>query len=277
MTSAIPAEVMAGGVSINMVTKDAGNKWRGDTRYNFSTGCLDLAEPTARLPRERQLQTASIGTPARSSATRPRRPTTSTSPAAARWSRTGCGSTARSAAGSSTSWSTPRTPTARQAIDDNDAEELLGQGRVLDRRRTRRSRSRTTGTTRSAATAANAADHRARHRLAGPDQPGVVDAGEVHRHPQQAGVRVVVQRHGRADQLPLSARTRPPTAVRIVDTTLSTSPTNAAQRHEEISRTRAPVRQHGVDRASRAWAATTCSRAACSSGRLTYESRLRLC
>ena len=31
MTSAIPAEVMAGGVSINMVTKDAGNKWRGDT------------------------------------------------------------------------------------------------------------------------------------------------------------------------------------------------------------------------------------------------------
>src|SRR3954454_8304635 len=38
MTSAIPAEVMAGGVSINMVTKDAGNKWRGDTRYNFSSG-----------------------------------------------------------------------------------------------------------------------------------------------------------------------------------------------------------------------------------------------
>ena len=34
MTSAIPAEVMVGGVSINMVTKDAGNKWRGDTRYS---------------------------------------------------------------------------------------------------------------------------------------------------------------------------------------------------------------------------------------------------
>ena len=34
MTSAIPAEVMAGGVSINMVTKDAGNKWRGDSRYS---------------------------------------------------------------------------------------------------------------------------------------------------------------------------------------------------------------------------------------------------
>src|SRR5215471_10872733 len=40
MTSAIPAEVMVGGVSINMVTKDAGNKWRGDARYNYSTGCI---------------------------------------------------------------------------------------------------------------------------------------------------------------------------------------------------------------------------------------------
>jgi hypothetical protein len=45
MTSAIPAEVMVGGVSINMVTKDAGNKWRGDARYNFSTGCLTSSEP----------------------------------------------------------------------------------------------------------------------------------------------------------------------------------------------------------------------------------------
>src|SRR5207302_1839225 len=41
MTSAIPAEVMAGGVSINMVTKDAGNKWRGDMRYNYTSGCLN--------------------------------------------------------------------------------------------------------------------------------------------------------------------------------------------------------------------------------------------
>jgi len=41
LTSAIPAEVMAGGVSINMVTKDAGNRWRGDARYSYSSGCLD--------------------------------------------------------------------------------------------------------------------------------------------------------------------------------------------------------------------------------------------
>src|SRR3954464_9160384 len=41
MTSAIPAEVMVGGVSINMVTKDAGNKWRGDFRANWTSGCLE--------------------------------------------------------------------------------------------------------------------------------------------------------------------------------------------------------------------------------------------
>jgi hypothetical protein len=40
MTSAIPAEVMAGGVSINMVTKDGGNVWRGNARYNFSNDDL---------------------------------------------------------------------------------------------------------------------------------------------------------------------------------------------------------------------------------------------
>jgi hypothetical protein len=46
MTSAIPAEVMIGGVSINMVTKDAGNKWRGNTKYSYSSGCLTPANPT---------------------------------------------------------------------------------------------------------------------------------------------------------------------------------------------------------------------------------------
>jgi carboxypeptidase family protein/TonB-dependent receptor-like protein len=40
MTSAIPAEVMAGGVSINMVTKDGGNKWRGNLRYSFGNDSL---------------------------------------------------------------------------------------------------------------------------------------------------------------------------------------------------------------------------------------------
>jgi hypothetical protein len=40
MTSAIPAEMLAGGVSINMVTKDGGNQWKGNVRYNFSNDSL---------------------------------------------------------------------------------------------------------------------------------------------------------------------------------------------------------------------------------------------
>jgi hypothetical protein len=40
MTSAIPAEMMAGGVSINMVTKDGGNIWRGNLRYSFANDSL---------------------------------------------------------------------------------------------------------------------------------------------------------------------------------------------------------------------------------------------
>ena len=47
MTSAIPAEVMAGGVSINMVTKDAGNKWRGNTKYYFANQGLQSDNTTA--------------------------------------------------------------------------------------------------------------------------------------------------------------------------------------------------------------------------------------
>jgi outer membrane receptor protein involved in Fe transport len=45
MTSAIPAETLVGGVAINMVTKDAGNKWRGSTRYNYSNGCASTTQP----------------------------------------------------------------------------------------------------------------------------------------------------------------------------------------------------------------------------------------
>jgi hypothetical protein len=43
MTSSIPAEIMAGGVSINMVTKDGGNMWKGNARYNFSNDSLQAS------------------------------------------------------------------------------------------------------------------------------------------------------------------------------------------------------------------------------------------
>lgn len=40
MTSAIPAEQLAGGVSINMVTKSGSNTWRGNARYSFANDDL---------------------------------------------------------------------------------------------------------------------------------------------------------------------------------------------------------------------------------------------
>lgn len=39
-TSAIPAEVAVGGIYMNMVTKTAGNSWRGDLRYSYGNDSL---------------------------------------------------------------------------------------------------------------------------------------------------------------------------------------------------------------------------------------------
>ena len=39
-TSAIPAEQLVGGVAINMVTKEAGNKWRGSARYYYANDSM---------------------------------------------------------------------------------------------------------------------------------------------------------------------------------------------------------------------------------------------
>jgi hypothetical protein len=40
MTSAIPAEMLAGGININMVTKDGGNQWKANVRYSFANDSL---------------------------------------------------------------------------------------------------------------------------------------------------------------------------------------------------------------------------------------------
>ncbi len=40
ITSAAPAEMLTGGVNINMVSKVSGNTWRGNARYNFSNDSL---------------------------------------------------------------------------------------------------------------------------------------------------------------------------------------------------------------------------------------------
>ena len=59
---------MAGGVSINMVTKDGGNQWKGNVRYNFANDDLQATNHEAAPTRQRSAT--------RSSATRRRRPTT---------------------------------------------------------------------------------------------------------------------------------------------------------------------------------------------------------
>ena len=74
-TSAIPAEVATGGIYMNMVTKNAGNLWRGDVRLILrQRGSAERQQP------ERRSSSGSTF-PA---ATRFSAPTTSTSRAAAR-------------------------------------------------------------------------------------------------------------------------------------------------------------------------------------------------
>ena len=101
---------MVGGVSINMVTKDAGNKWSGDVRYNFSNGCA--SQIRAGLPESDNLQRH-----ARPAATLLGNPTQTTYD----FNVAGGGALIKDRfwvngtypqAGSSTSWSTPGTPTA---------------------------------------------------------------------------------------------------------------------------------------------------------------------
>ena len=138
MTSAIPAEVMVGGVSINMVTKDAGNKWRGDTRYNYSNGCLRrrirrlAASRATTCSRQRRRHVAPdfLGNPTQTTYD---------------FNIAGGGALVQDRLwvnGSIRRWIVNKLVNAKnldgtQAIDDNDAEELLGQGRVLGVARTR--------------------------------------------------------------------------------------------------------------------------------------------
>ena len=105
MTSAIPAETLAGGVSINMVTKDGGNQWKGNVRYNFANDGLQaenwadtqaLSPDVPRQPDQEDLRLQLRRAAARSIQNKH------------------VGQRHRSASGSSTSWSTPRTPTARR-------------------------------------------------------------------------------------------------------------------------------------------------------------------
>ncbi|PYQ85045.1 MAG: hypothetical protein DMG03_09600 [Acidobacteria bacterium] len=194
MTSAIPAEVMVGGVSINMVTKDAGNKWRGDARYNFSSGCLE--QPTAAGQRATVgcLETDNVGSGIDDGTL----PTTFLgNPTKTTWdfNLAGGGAIVTDRLwvnGSIRRWIVDKLVAARnangtQAIDDNTLKNYSGKGVYSQ------------SPNQKVMFSYNC-------RLARTDQSRLVDAGQVHRRPQAAGVRVGVQPDEGTDQLLLSTR-----------------------------------------------------------------------
>jgi hypothetical protein len=63
MTSSVPAEVLAGGISINMVTKDGGNKWKGNARYNFSNDGLQATNHEAAAAAASRVGQTFLGNP----------------------------------------------------------------------------------------------------------------------------------------------------------------------------------------------------------------------
>ena len=188
MTSAIPAEVMVGGVSINMVTKDAGNKWKGDVRYNFSTGCLTSTEPAPGCLESDNVQKGiSDGSLPAGFLGNPTKTTYD-------FNIAGGGALIKDRLwvnGAMRRWIVDKlvaakNPDLTQAIDDNVLKNYSGKGvfSISSNQKIQvsynwnnkiRGHRRDTRTIRGAG-----------HRLAGPDQPGLLVAGQVHRHPQQA-------------------------------------------------------------------------------------------
>ena len=84
-------------------------------------------------------------------------------------------------------------------------EELLGQGRVLGQQEPEAVAIVQLEQQNPRPPARHAARSGPRHRVPRPDEPRFFDAGEVHRHPQQAGLRVVVQPYVGPDELSVSA------------------------------------------------------------------------
>jgi hypothetical protein len=157
--------------------QDAGNKWKGDVRYNWTTGCPTPQDPkpgasrrqrAARRPRARQPDAVRL----RPQRLRRRR----ACPRPSLGERRGAPLDHQQAG--------EREERRRHAGGRRQhLEELFGQGRVLrivepedvvllqlEQQDSRPSPRHT-------------AQPRTRHRVAGPDQPGFVDAGEVHGHP----------------------------------------------------------------------------------------------
>ncbi len=200
ITSAAPAEMLAGGVNINMVTKDGGNVWRGTARYNFANDSLQAenwADAQAIVPTFR-------GNPTKKTYD---------------FNFNGGGAIIQNrmwVSGTIRKWVVNKLVNATnsdgsQALDDNDLKNYSGKlitqvtanqkavGRLLLERQDSRSSPRQQR-------------QDSGHRVGGPDQPGADHAGQVHGHQEPPGVRIELQRHGRPDQLHLSAGQRPESA-----------------------------------------------------------------
>ena len=102
------------------------------------------------------------------------------------------------------------------------AEELLGQGGRVDHGNQQAVGVVPLERQDSRPSPRHAARQRARHRRAGPDQPGADDAGEVHRHPQPSGLRVVFSVMDGQTNYGYQPGT-PADAIRVRDGTLSTA------------------------------------------------------
>ena len=170
MTSAIPAETLAGGVSINMVTKAGGNQWKGNARYSFANDDLQ----SENWADTQEVNPTFLGNPTQKTYD---------------FNLSGGGAIVQNRLwvnGTYRKWVVnklvnARNPDGSQALDDNDLKNYSGKvvgqitpeqqavGVVPLERQDPRPPSR------------HAAEHHARTRVAGADQPGADHPGEVHR------------------------------------------------------------------------------------------------
>ena len=266
MTSAIPAEVMAGGVSINMVTKDGGNKWRGNMRYSFANDDLQSENHLGRrsaVPAERRADEL------------PRQPDAEDlrrQPVGRRRARPEQAVGQRHDPALGREQAHQREERRRHAgARRQHAEELLGQGGRVVHAATTGCRCRTSGTTRFAAIAAT------RRRTTSPTSPRSCRPTRRRRRRRSTPASATGWCSSRTSA---SWTARPTTA-----TSPARRPTPSASRTARCRRRTSPRRRNEEQPNSRhqfdnivsysksALAASTCFKGGVQWARLYYESR----
>ena len=194
MTSAIPAEVLAGGVSINMVTK---------------VGRQSVARRPALQLRQRRPAVGELVRHAGAQPDVPGQPDQEDlrpEPRRRRRDRAepDLGQRHLPQVGGQQAGQRPQ-PRRQPGARRQRPEELLGQGGRADQPEPQADRVVPLERQDPRPPPRHPAQHHGGHRLAGADQPGADDPGEVHGGLQPPGVRVELQRDGRPDQLHLPA------------------------------------------------------------------------